>query len=176
MNRRVFHSLAAVAFMATTAAAQQPTPALESGEARHDLQPLFTTTIRLPNAVSSVAIGAPTLFSAEHSDQEPKLVYVKPSTAKASESNLVITMENGETISLRLISDGASALHAPVDFIVNYKPQASFFISSADGPPTQPKPSDQKKTDPLEQALDGQSRVATPSWQSGTAVSKKAHR
>ena len=192
MNRRVFHSLAAVAFMATTAAAQQPTPALESGEARHDvqpiisevtvsastvtdvhLQPLFTTTIRLPNAVSSVAIGAPTLFSAEHSDQEPKLVYVKPSTAKASESNLVITMENGETISLRLISDGASALHAPVDFIVNYKPQASFFISSADGPPTQPKPSDQKKTDPLEQALDGQSRVATPSWQSGTAVSKK---
>lgn len=102
------------------------------------LQPLFTTTIRLPDAVSSVAIGAPTLFSAEHSDQEPKLVYVKPSTAKASESNLVITMENGETISLRLLSDGASALHAPVDFLVNYKLQASFL--SAQRTVRQPDP------------------------------------
>ena len=155
MNRCILNTLAAVALLATTAGAQQPAPALETGEARHDVQPvisevtvsastvtdvhlrpLFTTTIRLPDAVSSVAIGAPTLFSAEHSDQEPKLVYVKPSTAKASESNLVVTMENGETISLRLLSDGASALHAPVDFIVNYKPQASFFIGSADSAPT----------------------------------------
>ncbi len=192
MNRCVFHTLAAVALMATTAGAQQPIPALESGEAKRDvqpiisevtvsastvtdvhLQPLFTTTIRLPDAVSSVAIGAPTLFSAEHSDQEPKLVYVKPSTAKASESNLVITMENGETISLRLLSDGASALHAPVDFLVNYRPAQSFFIGSADGQSTRPKPINDKKTDPLDQALDGQSRVATPSWQTGTALSKK---
>ncbi len=192
MNRCVFHTLAAVALLATTAGAQQPTSALEAGEARRDvqpvisevtvsastvtdvhLQPLFTTTIRLPDAVSSVAIGAPTLFSAEHSDQEPKLVYVKPSTAKASESNLVVTMENGETVSLRLLSDGASALHAPVDFIVDYKPQTSFFIGSADGAPTRSKPADEKKLDPLDQALDGQSRVATPSWQTGTALPKK---
>lgn len=192
MNRRVFQALAAVALMATTAGAQQPTPAPDSGETRHDvqpmisevtvsastvtdvhLQPLFTTTIRLPDAVSSVAIGAPTLFSAEHSDQEPKLVYVKPSTAKASESNLVITMENGETISLRLLSDGASATYAPVDFLVDYKPQASFFIAPADGPPARPKSNEQKKSDPLDQALDGQSHVATPTWQAGIADSKK---
>ena len=192
MNSCIFHTLAAVALFATTAGAQQSAPALDAGQARHDvqpvisevtvssstvtdvhLQPLFTTTIRLPDAVSSVAIGAPTLFSAEHSDQEPKLVYVKPSTAKASESNLVVTMENGETISLRLLSDGASALHAPVDFIVNYKPQASFFIGSTDSAPTRTKPEDKKKLDPLDQALDGQSRVATPSWQTGTAPPKK---
>ncbi len=192
MNRSVFHALAAAALIATTAGAQQPTPAPDYGETRHDvqpmisevtvsastvtdvhLQPLFTTTIRLPDAVSSVAIGAPTLFSAEHSDQEPKLVYVKPSTAKASESNLVITMENGETISLRLLSDGASATHAPVDFIVDYKPQASFFIGPADGPPARPKSNEQKRSDPLDQALDGQSRVATPTWRGGIADSKK---
>ncbi len=192
MNRRVLQAFAAATLMATTAGAQQSTTVLDSGEARRDvqpmisevtvsastvtdvhLQPLFTTTIRLPDAVSSVAIGAPTLFSAEHSDQEPKLVYVKPSTPKASESNLVITMENGETISLRLLSDGASATHAPVDFIVDYKPQASFFIGSADGPPARPKPDQQKKSDPLDQALDGQSRVATPSWQTGVADVKK---
>jgi hypothetical protein len=33
------------------------------------LRPLFTTTIRLPEAVTSVAVGAPTLFEVEHSDQ-----------------------------------------------------------------------------------------------------------
>ena len=40
------------------------------------LRPLFTTTIRLPEAVTSVAVGAPTLFEVEHSDQEPRLVFV----------------------------------------------------------------------------------------------------
>src|ERR1700731_1786679 len=57
------------------------------------VKPLFTTTIRLPEAVSSVAVGAPTLFEAEHSDQEPRLVYIKPSTKQPAESNLVITMQ-----------------------------------------------------------------------------------
>ena len=185
MKRCVFHALAAATLMAATAEAQQPNPPMELGEIRHDVQPIISEVsvsastvtdvhlIRLPDAVSSVAIGAPTLFSAEHSDQEPKLVYVKPSTAKASESNLVITMENGETNSLRLLAYGASATHAPVDFVVKYRPQTSFFISSADAPMTAPKPTAEKKTDPLEQALDGQSRVATPSWQSGTPLTKK---
>ena len=96
------------------------------------LRPLFTTTIRLPDAVSSVAVGAPTLFEAEHSDQEPRLVYVKPSTKEPTESNLVITMLSGETISLRLLSDGSASLNTPVDFVIDYKPQQSFFIGSPD--------------------------------------------
>ena len=96
------------------------------------LRPLFTTTIRLPDVVSSVAVGAPTLFEAEHSDSEPRLVYVKPSTKHPSESNLVITMQSGETISMRLISDGSSAANPPVDFIVDYRPPQSFFIVSTD--------------------------------------------
>ncbi len=139
------------------------------------LRPLFTTTIRLPDAVSSVAVGAPTLFEAEHSDQEPRLVYVKPSTKQPSESNLIITMQSGETIGMRLISDGNSAVDAPVDFIVNYQPQESFFIGSTDtavraaGPP-QPI----RNADPLSTALDDQSRVATPNWQRGTALEKKS--
>jgi hypothetical protein len=43
------------------------------------LRPMFTTTIRLPEAVTSVAVGAPTLFEVEHSDQEPRLVFVNRS-------------------------------------------------------------------------------------------------
>ena len=139
------------------------------------LRPLFTTTIRLPDAVSSVAVGAPTLFEAEHSDQEPRLVYVKPSTKEPIESNLVITMQSGETISLRLISDGAAGSNAPVDFIVDYKPQQSFFIGSPDlvvRREEQGKATAQR-LDPLQSALEGQARVATPVWQQGRALEKK---
>jgi len=140
------------------------------------LRPLFTTTIRLPEAVSSVAVGAPTLFEAEHSDEEPRLVYIKPSTKQPAESNLVITMQSGETISLRLISDGNTTLNAPVDFIVDYKPQDSFFVGSSDPmvKPAQQAGVSAKHIDPLDSALEGQSRVATPAWQQGTALEEKA--
>jgi hypothetical protein len=138
------------------------------------LRPLFTTTIRLPDAVSSVAVGAPTLFEAEHADQEPRLVYIKPATKQPAESNLVITMRSGETISMRLISDGNSALNEPVDYIVDYKPQESFFIASSD-PIAQrpPEQSTEEKHDPLDLALQGQARVSTPTWQSSTALDEK---
>ncbi|RSL18569.1 hypothetical protein EDE15_4159 [Edaphobacter aggregans] len=138
------------------------------------LRPLFTTTIRLPDAVSSVAVGAPTLFEAEHADQEPRLVYIKPATKQPAESNLVITMRSGETISMRLISDGNSALNEPVDYIVDYKPQESFFIGSSD-PITQKSQAQrtEEKHDPLDLALQGQARVSTPAWQSSTALDEK---
>src|SRR5438445_1008376 len=44
------------------------------------LAPRFTTTIRMPEPVSSVVVGDPTLFHAEHSPNEPLLVFVKPVT------------------------------------------------------------------------------------------------
>ena len=134
------------------------------------LRPLFTTTIRLPDAVSSVAVGAPTLFEAEHADQEPRLVYIKPATKQPAESNLVITMRSGETISMRLISDGNSALNEPVDYIVDYKPQESFFIGSSDmvAPKSQEQSTEEK--DSLDLALQGQARVSTPAWQSSTVL------
>jgi len=42
------------------------------------LRPLFITTIRLPEPVTSVAVGAPTLFKVEHSTVDPRLVFIKP--------------------------------------------------------------------------------------------------
>ena len=141
------------------------------------LRPLFTTTIRLPDAVSSVAVGAPTLFEAEHSDQEPRLVYVKPSTKEPAESNLVITMQAGETISLRLLSDGSASLNTPVDFVIDYKPQQSFFIGSPDMV-TKEKQVKARTTpsDPLSNALNGQTRVATPAWQQGASLDEKSRK
>ena len=143
------------------------------------LRPLFTTTIRMPEAVSSIAVGAPTLFAAEHSDQEPRLVYVKPSTKNPAESNLVITMQSGETISMRLISEGSSTANAPVDFIINYKPQQSFFVGATDDLIKAAQESRQSaakamEIDPIDAALAGQAHVSTPDWHSGTLLDEKS--
>jgi hypothetical protein len=85
------------------------------------MRPLFTTTIRLPEAVTSIAVGAPTLFFAEHSDDDPRLVFVKPSTHDPAESNLLIALQSGETISLRLISPGDAGSRENVDFVIDYR-------------------------------------------------------
>src|SRR6266511_1904615 len=45
------------------------------------LAPRYVTAIRMPEPINSVVVGDPASFSAEHSDREPNLVFVKPITA-----------------------------------------------------------------------------------------------
>jgi hypothetical protein len=61
------------------------------------------------------------MFLAEHSDDDPRLVFVKPSTHEPAESNLLIALQSGETISLRLISSGDAGSRDPVDFMLDYR-------------------------------------------------------
>jgi hypothetical protein len=139
------------------------------------LRPLFTTTIRLPEPVTSVAVGAPTLFEVEHSDREPRLVFVKPSTKERATSNLVIALQSGREISMRLLSDGDAGT-SPVDFVVNYEPQQSFLIGSTDAVVSgadavrDEKP---KAIPVIDQALKTQSEIATPDWVGGLAKDEK---
>jgi len=88
----------------------------------------------------------------------------------------VITMQSGETISMKLISDGSSAANPLVDFIVDYRPRQSFFIVSTDtrvnASPEVPAVASGK--DPIDGALEGQSRVATPAWQKGASLDHKS--
>ncbi len=135
------------------------------------LKPLFTTTIRLPEPVTSVAVGAPTLFEVEHSDEEPHLVFVKPTSKSAVTSNLVIALQSGQEISMRLLSDGSEGT-APVDFVVNYQPRQSFLIGSTDSitavsaaAPAASAPG--RKLAMIDEALESQSNVATPDWVRG---------
>ena len=135
------------------------------------LRPLFTTTIRLPEAVTSVAVGAPTLFEVEHSDQEPRLVFVKPSTKESAMSNLVIALQSGQEISMRLLSDGNGG-DAPVDFVVNYRPPQSFLIGSSDTTThgVEAAREERPRTVPaIDQALRAQAEIATPNWAGGLA-------
>jgi hypothetical protein len=139
------------------------------------LRPLFTTTIRLPDAVTSVAVGAPTLFEVEHSDQEPRLVFVKPSTKETATSNLVIALQSGQEISMRLLSDGNGG-NSPVDFVVNYRPPQSFLIGSTDAalPSVNTGRDEKPRTVPvIDQALKTQAEIATPDWVGGLAKGER---
>jgi hypothetical protein len=59
------------------------------------LAPRFATAIRMPDAVNSVVLGDPDSFSAEHSEKEPQIVFVKPITTKAAQTNLLISTAHG---------------------------------------------------------------------------------
>src|SRR6516225_10844400 len=100
------------------------------------LAPRYATAIRMHEAINSVVVGDPSSFSAEHSEQEPNLVFVKPITTKPAQTNLLIATARGHQASLLLISRGElSAEQQPtVDFVLSYKPSGRFLINPADFP------------------------------------------
>jgi len=71
------------------------------------LAPRYATAIRMPEPVSSVVVGDPVKFLAEHSEKEPTLVLVKPVVEDAAESNLLLITSKGKQISFVLKSEGA---------------------------------------------------------------------
>jgi hypothetical protein len=104
------------------------------------LRPEFESTIRLPEEVTSVILGSPGEFKAEHNEGEPEYVYVKPITKLAAQSNLLIATKSGQHVTLELVSDGANAPNQsqPVDFLIEYRSARSFLISSDSGSPATP--------------------------------------
>jgi hypothetical protein len=101
-----------------------------------DVAPRFVTTVRLPDDVNSVVVGDPSRFQVEHSDSEPKLVFVKATSTKAAETNLLISMINGQQVSLLLVSrgDDPSGDSDHVDFLLRYEPAGGFFVAPSGFP------------------------------------------
>jgi hypothetical protein len=95
-----------------------------------EVAPRFVTTVRLPGVVNSVVVGDPSRFQVEHSDHEPKLVFVKATSSKAAETNLLVSMTNGQQVSLLLVSHGddPSGDSDHVDFLLRFEPATGFFI------------------------------------------------
>jgi hypothetical protein len=132
------------------------------------LKPFYAATIRMPEAVSSVVVGAPTLFLAEHNEHEPDLVVVKPITADSAVSNLLIATKSGLVVSLRLLSDGSSSgIAKPVDFVLIYKRRGTFLIGAVDEAQTTPAPTTKPRPTPYDLALREQMQVASPAWKDG---------
>lgn len=96
-----------------------------------EVAPRFVTTIRVPETVNSVVVGDPSAFQVEHSDHEPRLVFVKSLSVKPSESNLLISTAGGREISLMLISRGEHGSPDPVrvDFLLQYEVSRGFLIA-----------------------------------------------
>src|ERR1035438_1758645 len=93
------------------------------------LAPRFVTAIRMPDTVNSVVLGDPDAFSAEHSEREPQIVFVKPTTTKAAQTNLLISTVHGYQANVLLISPGESTGSQPnVDFMMRYRPAGRFVI------------------------------------------------
>jgi hypothetical protein len=144
------------------------------------LRPEFESTIHLPEEVTSVVLGSPSAFKAEHSEGEPNYVYVKP-IKRASQSNLLISTRSGQHVSLELMNDGTDGGLTPVDFLLDYKPTGSFLVrdtapaSTADGskegavavaPPAGPRARASAGAPPsaLELEYEQQQRINTPDW------------
>jgi hypothetical protein len=95
------------------------------------LRPEFESTIRMPEEITSVILGGPGEFKAEHNEGEPEYVYVKPITKEAAQSNLLIATKSGQLVTLELVSDGAGVTNQPqpVDFLIEYRAPRSFLIA-----------------------------------------------
>src|SRR4029077_10566162 len=77
----------------------------------------------------------PGSFSAEHSDREPQLVFVKPITPKPAQTNLLISTTRGLQVSMLLVSRGEPKGdgETDIDFLMRYKPSGQFIVQ-----PTEP--------------------------------------
>jgi hypothetical protein len=140
------------------------------------LAPGYTTSVKLPEAVSSVVIGDPASFKAEHSDSESRLVFLKPITEQPAESNALITTKSGQEVTIHLVSPGKTEQDPKVDFLVQYRPPHSLLVGAdrqsfliADtrpiAPPASSLDSSPHRPDPVADALEAQQGISTPAWQ-----------
>ena len=95
------------------------------------VRPGYVSSVRVLEEVSSVVLGDPAAFKAEHSEAEPQLVFFKATTAKPAQTNALITTKGGREISLSLVSQGKSDHSEVVDYVLNYAPPRSFLITTA---------------------------------------------
>lgn len=104
------------------------------------LRPEFESTIRMPEEITSVVLGSPGEFKAEHNEGESEYVYVKPIVREPAQSNLFIATKSGQHVTLELVSDGANTPNPsqPVDFLIEYRAARSFFILDGSGARAEP--------------------------------------
>ncbi len=95
------------------------------------LRPLFTTGIKLPEEVVAVAVGAPSLIWAEHDKSVPRLIFVKPTSNAPVNSDIIVSLKSGATLTIHVISAGEKGSDDPVDFMVDYTDQSSMLRGEA---------------------------------------------
>src|SRR3984893_222526 len=133
-----FVHLTAIILLAFEAASAQAEPLARIVNLRADpdeilvlhLRPGYVSSVRVLEDVSSVVLGDPGAFKADHSEAEPQLVFFKATSAKPAQTNALITTRGGHEISLSLVSQGKSDRSEPVDYVLNCERPRSFLIAS----------------------------------------------
>ena len=140
------------------------------------LRPGYVSSVRVLEEVSSVVLGDPGSFKAEHSDAEPQLVFFKATSAKPAETNALITTKGGHEISLSLVSQGKADRSEPVDYVLYCERPRSFLIASTHpifvvgetknaATESQPTSTPQEKTGSQKQDLLRAERIENPHWE-----------
>jgi len=137
---RLVHLITLTTALAQTAAAQAGLPKAQIVTLNLDPQSVtilhlrrgFVSSVWLPEEISSVVLGDPGAFKAEHSEAEPQLVFFKPISPKPAETNALITTRIGHEVSLSLVSEGNSDRGGAVDYVLKYEHPRSFLIGDAD--------------------------------------------
>src|SRR6266404_2154504 len=136
----------------------------------------YVSSVRVLEEVSSVVLGDPGGFKAEHSEAEPQLVFFKTTSAKPTQTNALITTRGGHEISLSLVSQGKSDRSEPVDYVLNCERPRSFLIASTHpvfvvgetknvATENQPASTAPEKPGRQEQDLLRTQRIESPHWE-----------
>src|SRR5260370_14240680 len=140
------------------------------------LRPGYVSSVRVLEEVSSVVLGDPGAFRADHSEAEPQLVFFKATSAKPAQTNALITTRGGHEISLSLVSQSKSDRSEPVDYVLNCERPRSFLIASTHpafvvgetksvATETQPTSTAPEKPSRPEQDLLRAERIENPHWE-----------
>src|SRR6266852_3932987 len=140
------------------------------------LRPGYVSSVRVLEEISSVVLGDPGAFKAEHSEAEPQLVFFKATSAKPAQTNALVTTRGGHEISLSLVSQGKSDRSDPVDYVLNCERPRSFLIASTHptfvagetknvATESQPSSTPQEKMRSQEQGLLTAEKVKNPRWE-----------
>ncbi len=140
------------------------------------LRPGYVSSVRVLEEVSSVVLGDPGSFKAEHSDAEPQLVFFKTTSPKPAETNALITTKGGHEISLSLVSQGKADRSEPVDYVLYCERPRGFLIASTHpifvvgetknaATESQPTSAPQEKTGSQKQDLLRAERIENPHWE-----------
>ena len=131
--RILMHLITLSAGLALAAAQTETTPAriINLNLDAHQVTTLhlrfgYVTSVRLPESVSSVVLGDPATFKAEHSEAEPELVFFKPAAPEARGTNALITTHTGREISLTLVNEGT--VGTAVDYLLEYERPHGFLV------------------------------------------------
>jgi hypothetical protein len=140
------------------------------------VRPGYVSSVRVLEEVSSVVLGDPGAFKAEHSEDEPQLVFFKATSTKPAQTNALITTRSGHEISLSLVSQGKSDHSEVVDYVLNCERPHSFLITTVHpsfevgetknvAPESLPAANPQEKPNSQEQHLLTARRLDNPHWE-----------